>query len=180
MTENTKDQNHNNTDREESTAHDHTAGSTIGKETAEESGTCPNCEEYKAGWARARADYQNLVKETNDRRSELVRMSRLQVLEDFLPIYTNFRTAFTTEVKDGQWESWKQGIEYIMKQYGDTLKQHGVEEIETVGREFDPALHEAALEEESEEAPGTIIREVSAGYRMGDRVVQVARVVVAK
>src|SRR5262245_27905912 len=94
---------------------------------------CPNCaetrkqmEEYKIGWQRALADYQNLQKETAARRAELVSMSEQQILEDFIPVYDNFKKAFSAK-GDGEWskeqESWVVGIQYIRKQFADILKK---------------------------------------------------------
>lgn len=152
---------------------------------------CANCagfkkemEEYKIGWQRALADYQNLQKETAARRAELVSMSEQQILEDFIPVYDNFKKAF--DAKDqGTWtkeqEGWIVGISYIRKQFADILKKYNVVEIKTVGEKLDTRYHEAAAEEEAEgKESGTIIREIDGGYTMGGRVIKVARVIVAK
>jgi len=143
--------------------------------------------EYKSGWQRAVADYQNLQKEMAARRSELVAMSELQILEEFIPVYDNFKMAFahhpelkSSEDNNKQIKNWIDGIGHIMKQFGYILKAHNVEEIKTVGEKFNPEHHEAAGEEESKEKPGIIIRELSGGYTMKGRVIKVARVVMAK
>lgn len=139
------------------------------------------CEQYKSGWLRAQADYQNLQKEIENRRSEWIKMSEVQILEDFIPVYDNFKKAFGHEVKDGQWENWKKGIEYIMKQFGDILNQYKIEEIKTVGEMFNPELHEAVGEEEAEGKPeGEILREVDPGYKVGDKVIKCAKVILVK
>lgn len=138
------------------------------------------CEEYKAGWMRAQADYQNLKKETETRRREWAQMSEAQILEEFIPVYGNFKIAFGHEIKDGQFENWKKGIEYIMKQFGDILKQHAVEEIKTVGEKFNPELHEAIGEEESDKESGTIVREIEGGYKVGGKILRCAKVIIAK
>ncbi len=143
-------------------------------------------EDYKSKWMRALSDYQNLQKETAIQRSEWVRMSELQVIEEFLPVYSNFRKAFAVTGNNesgimNQESSWGKGIGYIMKQFGDVLKAHGVEEIKTTGEVLDTAKHEAVGEEESEEVEsGRIVREVETGYMMKGKVVRVAKVVVAK
>ncbi len=138
-------------------------------------------EEYKAGWQRAQADYQNLKKEIENMRGEWARYSEQQILEEFIPIYDNFRKAFNME--HGTWnngqENWVKGIEMIMKQFEKVLRDHGVEEIKTVGEIFNPELHEAISEEEGEEE-GKILREIEAGYVMKGKVVKVAKVIVAK
>ena len=139
--------------------------------------------EFKTGWQRAVADYQNLKKETEARRSEWMQMSEQQILEDFIPVYDHFKTAFYhhPELNGDQKniKNWIDGIGYIMKQFAEVLKSHGVEEIKTVGEKFDPVFHEAAGEEEGEES-GKIIREVSGGYKMGDKVIKPARVIISK
>jgi len=155
---------------------------------------CKNCEKYKterdefkAGWQRALADYKNLQQEIANRRSEWVQMSEQQILEEFIPVYENFKKAFGHHPElDGENEehkkmkSWIDGVGYIMKQYGDVLKSHGVEEIVTVNEKFDPRFHEASGEEESDKEPGTILKEVSGGYKMGERVIKEARVIISK
>ncbi|MBU0661099.1 nucleotide exchange factor GrpE [Patescibacteria group bacterium] len=144
---------------------------------------CLNCEEYKSGWMRAQADYKNLQMETSKQRSEWARMSEIQILEEFIPIYENFRTAFKHPAgeENSSWENWKKGIEFIMKQFGDVLESHGVKEMEVVGKMFDPNLHEAVSEEASEgHADGQIIRELAGGYLAGEKVLRAARVVVCK
>lgn len=142
------------------------------------------CEEYKQGWQRALADYQNLQKETSARRGEWAQMSKLQILEEFIPVYDNFKKAFASKTADGwnrEQENWAMGIQFIMKQFGDVLKNHQIEEVKTVGEQFDPARHEAVGEEVFEgKNAGTIIREAEGGYMLGGRVVKVAKVIVAK
>lgn len=152
--------------------------------------SCENCDtlaqqmqEYKAGWQRANADYQNLQRETQEKRSEWIRMSELQILEEFIPVYDNFKKAFGHQPAEGEekkWENWAQGIQYIMKQFGDIIKNHQVEEIKTVGEAFDPHMHDAVGEEESDQPEGMIIREMDAGYTMNGKVVKPAKVIIAK
>lgn len=139
--------------------------------------------DYKEKWLRAQADYQNLQKEISAQRGMWVKMSELQILEEFIPVYDNFKKAFayTAGSEDKEWQNWQKGIEYIKKQFSDILTQHGVSEIETVGKPFDPTRHEALSEEVSENhEEGIIIRELAGGYMMADKVIQVAKVVVCK
>jgi len=143
----------------------------------ENADNCNSCTELKSGWQRATADYQNLKKEMGDKQQEWIAYSKQQVIEDFLPVYDNFKKAFSAPGIEEN--GWTKGIEYIMKQYGDVLNQAGIEVIETVGKAFDPGLHESVGEEESNQTPGTIIREVDAGYKMGEKIVKVAKVIIA-
>ncbi|MBI4993044.1 MAG: nucleotide exchange factor GrpE [Candidatus Magasanikbacteria bacterium] len=151
---------------------------------------CKNCEkvevecaEYKAGWQRALADYKNLQNEVEKRRGEWAQMSEMQVLEDFLPVYENFKKALGMEhgTLNIEQENWRKGIEHIMKQFGDVLRAHGLEEIKTVGEQLDLKFHEAVGEEVVEGIEvGKIVKEVETGYVMGERVVKAAKVIVAK
>jgi len=143
---------------------------------------CEKCDEYKTGWARAQADYQNLVKETEKNRGEWAQYSERQILEEFIPVYDNFVLAFNhqpAEMSDEE-KKWAEGVSFIMKQYGKVLEDHGVIEIRTVGDMFDPELHEAISEEESKEEAGKILKEVAVGYKMGNKVIRPAKVVVSK
>jgi molecular chaperone GrpE len=149
----------------------------VGNDTQTQS-TTTDPEDYKSKWMRALSDYQNLQKETALQRGEWIRMSELQIIEEFLPVYSNFKKAFAAGTEQS---GWAKGIEYIMKQFGDVLKAHGVEEIKTTGETLDTNLHEAVGEEESADIEsGKIIREVDTGYKMKDKIVKVAKVVVAK
>lgn len=137
--------------------------------------------EFKDKWLRAQADYKNLQKEIADRRGEWAAMSEAQILEDFLPVYDNFCKAFAHEIKNGEkdFENWKKGIEYIMQQFWTVMKNHGIEKIETVGKMFDPNIHEAVGEEKEEgKKEHEIIREVDGGYTMNGKVIKVAKVIV--
>ena len=139
--------------------------------------------DYRDKWLRAQADYSNLIKETTEKRSQWAAMSEWQILEEFIPVYDNFKKAFSgmPESEENSWVNWAKGIEYIKKQFADILKQHGIEEIETVDQVFDPTKHECLGEEESDDRDeGVIVREIGAGYKKGDKILQVAKVIVAK
>lgn len=143
-------------------------------------------DEYKAGWQRAQADYQNLKREVEEQKKDWAAWSELRVLEEFIPVYNNFKKAmeFSPPEMDGDagkaWLNWKKGVEFIMQQFAAILKAHQVEEIKTVGEMFDPTRHESMVEEVSEAPEHSIIREITPGYMMKGKVVQVAKVAVAK
>jgi len=156
---------------------------------------CKDCEEYKvkseeykAGWQRALADYKNLQNEISVRRGEWAQMSERQILEEFIPVYENFKKAFfhhpevnLENEEHKMFKNWIDGIGYIMKQFGDILKKHEVEEIKTVGEKFNPQFHEAVSEEVQEGIESHIIlKEVEGGYKIKDKVIKVAKVIVNK
>ena len=141
-----------------------------------------------------------MQKETAAMRSQWAQMSEENILQNFIPVYENFKKAFNVENDEAgqndeidgvikKWRNWKQGIEYIMKQFGDVLKSYNVQEIKTMGEKFDPRWHEAvsALEPESQDdsvqgkiESGVILKEVEGGYKMGEKVIKPARVIISK
>ncbi len=152
---------------------------------------CANCSqlkaqatEFKTAWQRALADYQNLQKETTARRAEWATLSEQMILEEFIPVYDNFKKAFAAKNNiawSKEQENWVSGIGYIQKQFSDILKSHQVEEIKTVGEKLDTRLHESVGEEERDgQESGTIIREVDGGYMVKGRVLKVAKVIIVK
>jgi molecular chaperone GrpE len=147
---------------------------------------CKDCEkykseaeEYKIGWQRALADYQNLQKETSARRAEWAQMSEQQILEEFIPVYEHLKMSTSGVASENN--PWLDGVNHVLKQFADILKAHGVEEIKTAGEKFDPKYHEAVGHEATEGAgEDEIVKEVSGGFKMGDRVIKAARVMVNK
>jgi molecular chaperone GrpE len=146
------------------------------------------CDEYKAGWQRALADYKNLQKETTARMGEWAQMSERQILEEFIPVYDNFKKAFShhpvlqaDNEEHKQMKNWTDGIGYIMKQFGEVLKMHNVGEIQTIGKKFDPRFHEAVGEEITEgKESGLVLKEVDGGYKIGEKTIKPAKVIVTK
>ena len=129
------------------------------------------CAEYKAGWQRALADYKNLQKETTTRMGEWARMSERQILEEFIPVYDHLKMAINNEQLADKKDPWLEAVRYVAKQFDGILKAHDIEDIKTIGEKFDPTFHEAAGEEKAEgQEPGIIVREISSGYKMGDKV----------
>lgn len=142
---------------------------------------------YLHGWRRAKADYENLKKEVERERKEMGAFARAMAAMDFIPIYDNFKKAAAHEpsLSDSEenkpFKQWMDGIKHIRSQFKEVLKQVGIEEIHTVGASFDPRVHEAVEEREGAGVPpGQIIAELSGGYKMGDRVLQAAKVIIAK
>ena len=128
---------------------------------------------------RARAELDNYRKRTARIRVEAREETLRELLMKIAPILDNMRRALGQESENV--ESLKQGVDLIYNQIGDALKGYGLEPIEAVGQPFDPHLHEALMEVEHEEfSPGTVVEELDKGYRLNDKVVRPARVVVCK
>ncbi len=145
--------------------------------------------ELEAARAEAAANYDRYVRavaELDNYRKRTVRMraeTRDEILRDILlqvaPILDNLRRALRQETQEA--ELLKQGVELICGQFNDVLKGYGLAEIEALGQLFDPEVHEALAEvPDDEHAPGTVIEEMEKGYKLNDKVVRYARVVVSK
>lgn len=142
------------------------------------------CDEYLAGWQRARADYQNLQKETERRITEIIQYSNEEFIRELLPTVDHFNYAFKGIPPEERSKGWVKGIEHIQTNMFKTLESHGVQRIPTVGQPFNPELHESVEEVSAEGeisgASGTVIEEVSAGFTLNGKVIQHAKVKVIK
>ena len=94
-----------------------------------------------------------------------------------MPVVDNLENAAKVETKD---ESYKQGVELVLKQFKDVLKSKGVEEIKAIGETFDPSMHEAVSSvQDDEKGEKEIVQEYRKGYKIGNRVIRHSMVVVA-
>ncbi len=141
-------------------------------------------EDYQGKYLRALADYENLKKEMEKQKQEWISFANSNLITEILPVLDNFKIS-TKHIPEKERKSpWVEGIMYIQKQLLDVLKSQGVEEIETVGKKFDHNLHEAVKdnnlseEEKKKFKEGEIIKEVRPGYKMHEKVIIPAKVVV--
>lgn len=138
-------------------------------------------EEYLAGWQRARADYQNLQKDTARRITENSKYATEALLLELLPIVDHFKYAFKGIPAEERDSSWLKGIEYIQSNYMKILEEHGVEVIPTVGELFNPDLHESVEEVEADGVKtGIVVEEMATGFKLNGKVIQCAKVKIAK
>lgn len=137
-------------------------------------------EEYLDGWQRARAELANYKKRIERERTEMHSTSRFTVISRFLDLFDDLQRALQNVPPGLDGNEWVQGLALIERKFGGLLEAEGVTEINPAGEHFDPMLHEAITQEESDEhAEGEIIEVVQKGYRLGEKVVRPARVRVA-
>lgn len=136
--------------------------------------------EYLDGWQRARAEFANAKKRLEKSRVEARRNATVEVIGKILPILDDFERALENVPEEIAQAGWFEGIALIDRKLRDILQSENIERIETVGEPFDPNFHEAVLQEESDEyESGTVIKELQSGYRLGERVIRPAMVIVA-
>ncbi len=132
---------------------------------------------------RARADYVNLKRELDETRDVTKKKTTERVVSEFLPVLDSFDMAMgNTDAWNAVDKNWRMGVEYIYSQLKTALENHGIESIDKTGVEFDPNLHEPIETKETDDASQdhTIERIIQKGYKMGDKVIRPARVVVWK
>lgn len=135
-------------------------------------------DEYLDGWKRARADYENLQRETQDRIQRSVKFATEGLIQELLPIVDHFKYAFRAIPENEKESSWLVGIEHIQTNFLRVLEENGVTIIQTVGEKFNPEMHEAVEEVPAKngEKSGTIAEEVSTGFLLHGKVIKCATV----
>ena len=128
---------------------------------------------------RLAADFDNYKKRVAREREEYVALANARLLAELLPVLDDLERALSAaeQHEEAQLE---EGVRLVHRSLAALLERHGVELIETDGK-FDPHVHEALLSQPSEEAEsGAVLNVVQKGYKLGDRVVRPARVIVAE
>ena len=129
---------------------------------------------------RTAADFDNFRKRVAREREEAVRFGNQDLLEQLIPILDNFEMGMMAAASDTGSMIYI-GMDMVRKQFDEFLHQQGVEEIVALHTAFDPNIHEAVSEEESADVePGTVVRVLRRGFRLRDRLLRPANVVVAK
>lgn len=130
---------------------------------------------------RTAADFDNFKKRSRREVTDAERRGREEFLKDLLPVFDNLERATMHAETASDVKALADGIGMVMRQFVDTLGRLGIERVATIGNAFDPAQHEAIQQlETAEHPPGAVAAEVQAGYKLGDRLIRPALVVVAK
>ncbi|ABY95045.1 nucleotide exchange factor GrpE [Thermoanaerobacter sp. CM-CNRG TB177] len=135
-------------------------------------------QEYLDIAQRLKAEFENYRKRTEKEKSEMVEYGKEIVILELLPVMDNFERALASS---GDYNSLKEGIELIYRQFKKMLDKFGVKEIEAEGQIFDPYKHHAVMQEEVEgKQPNEIIEVFQKGYYLKDKVIRPSLVKVAK
>jgi molecular chaperone GrpE len=128
-------------------------------------------------YLRICAEYDNFRKRSQKEKDSLYGDIKAETLKKFLPVYDNLVRALNQATED---EAYRRGVEMIMTQFDKTMTELGVTEIESLGKTFDPTLHNAVMHVEDEEKGENEIVEVfQKGFKLGDKVIRFAMVKVA-
>jgi molecular chaperone GrpE len=137
--------------------------------------------ELKDRLLRGQAEWENARKRILREKEDAVRYAGEALLEKLLPVLDNFEMGMKAAETATDAKSIAQGLEMVLKQFQQVLKESGVETIDAVGQAFDPHRHEALGQHESEEHPeGHVVTQLRKGYKLKDRLLRAASVFVAK
>ena len=124
---------------------------------------------------RNMAEYDNYRKRTARERTELTPEITARIVGEFLPVLDNLERALQTETTD---EKYKEGVKLIYDSFMGTMDKLGVEKVQT--EDFDPAVHQAVQQVESDLESGKIVSVFQNGYKIGTKVLRFAMVTVAQ
>jgi molecular chaperone GrpE len=126
---------------------------------------------------RLAADFENYKKRAARERQEYVALANERLIAELIPILDDLERALAA-AEQHQEAQLEEGVSLVHRSLAALLERHGVTPISTDGK-FDPHVHEALLSQPSEAEEGSVVDVVQKGYKLGDRVVRPARVVVA-
>ncbi len=139
-------------------------------------------QEHWDRFVRLNADFDNFKKRAAKDRLDAIKYANEALIEKLLPVMDNFEAALAagSNTDAASVQSLVAGVKMIATQLKGVLAESGLEEIEATGKPFDPAVHEALSQQPSSEVPeGHVLQLVRKGYRLKDRLVRPAAVVVA-
>ena len=132
------------------------------------------------GWQRALAEFDNARKRFQKGRIDARANAMVDIAEQLLPVLDDFDLAFGNVPEEISESEWFGGVELIPRKMFGILEKIGISRVGSVGEPFDPNVHNAIMREDSAEyETDTVIREFQGGYKIGDRVIRPAIVVVA-
>jgi molecular chaperone GrpE len=143
--------------------------------------------EKKDNWdkyLRAAADMENMRKRQKRELDDAKFETKNKVLKEMLPVVDNLERAIEHAVAGaaggGEKNAIVEGVQLVLRQFTTAFERLDVTPIDAMGQPFDPNLHEAISQQESDQPPGTVVQVLQRGYRAGDRLLRPALVVVAK
>jgi molecular chaperone GrpE len=129
---------------------------------------------------RTQADFENYKKRGAREKDEAIKYANRTLLERLVPIVDNFELGLSAAHDTSEHSPIYSGMSMILKQLTDFLTESGLEPVDAVEKQFDPNLHEAIGHEPNDKVPeGHVIRQIRRGYRLKDRLLRPATVVVS-
>jgi len=139
-------------------------------------------EQWKEKYLRAKAELANYQRRTQKERTESLRYANAELVKKVLPVLDDLeRVLSNSGTENTTSDAIIDGIKLTLENFLTVLTSFGVARIEAEGQPFDPEVHEAMMEQPSSEHPArTVLQEVAKGYKLHDRVLRPAKVIVSK
>jgi molecular chaperone GrpE len=131
-------------------------------------------------YLRTAADLENLRKRQKREMDDVRLESKGRVLKEMLPVVDNIERAIEHATAQAGTNPIVEGVQLVLRQFLTAFERLDVTPVEAAGQPFDPNLHEAISQQESDAPPGTVVQVLQRGYKSGDRLLRPALVVVAK
>jgi molecular chaperone GrpE len=138
--------------------------------------TTEKAEANLAGWQRAQADFINYKRRTEAEKEDAAKLANASLILSLLPVLDDLEQAFASMPANPRDSKWVDGIKAIERKLRVTLEAQGLSPIKALGEPFDPRFHEAATLGKGQE--GIVIEELQKGYKLHDKVLRPAKVVV--
>lgn len=138
---------------------------------------------YKADLQRMAADFANYRKRNDAERAEFAKFAKADLITKLLDVLDGYDRALASvpeELKGPAGNNWVEGMWLIERKLRQILESEGLVPVESLGKPFDPYVHEAVAHVESDQPEGTVTQEHQKAYRLHDRVIRPALVSVAK
>ncbi len=155
---------------------------------AEEKPAAPSAEEIlkqqladaNDRFVRLMAEFENFRRRNAKEQLELIETANGKLLEKLSEVQDNFERAFAAENKAKDLEAFEKGMQMIYNQFAKVLTDAGLEQIDPTGKEFDPNLHEALMQQPSEKIPeGHVVTVFQKGYKLKNKILKTAKVIVS-
>jgi len=157
-----------------------TPGGAVADVEPEPPATLAKVEELTSDLKRMTADFSNYRKRNDAERAEFAKFAKADLIAKLLDVLDGYDRALATVPDDLRGQPWVEGMWLVERKLRSILDAEGLEPIDSLGKPFDPYLHEAVAYVESDEPEGTVIQEHHKAYRLHDRVIRPALVTVAK
>lgn len=139
------------------------------------------CEALKDKYMRLFAEFENFRRRTAKENFELVAAANQKLIGKLTDVLDNFELAFDPKHKTAKPEDFEKGIRLIHNKFKELLSDEGLEEVNPIGEEFDPNLHDALMQQPSDTVPeNQIVQVLQKGYKVKGRILKHAKVIVSK
>jgi len=136
-------------------------------------------QELEDRYLRLAAEFENYKKRTSRQFEGIIKNSNEKIITSILEVVDNFERALEAS-NSTDFASFREGTELIYQHLSEILKNEGLEPIDAVGKKFNPNLHEAMMQVESDEYPeGVVVQEISRGYKLNGKVIRFSKVAVS-